>query len=59
MLVSKRDTWEREIIDVLIERLEVSNGDAQGIFEAHTFEMAQEWSKGSPASVAAQRLIDL
>lgn len=59
MSASKRDIWEREIMDLLIEKLEIPNGDAQGVFEAHTFEIAQEWSKGSPASVAAQRLINL
>lgn len=26
--------WEREILNLMIKKLEVSNGDAQGIFEA-------------------------
>lgn len=59
MPASKRDAWEREIMDLLIEKLGVSNGDAQGIFEAHTFEVSQEWSKGNSSSEAAQRLINL
>lgn len=46
-------------MDIVIERLEVPNGDAQGIVEAHPFEIAQEWAKGSSAEVAANRLIDL
>ncbi len=51
--------WEREIIDGLSDRLEISNGDAQGIFEAHPFEAAQEWTKGSCATMATERLINL
>jgi hypothetical protein len=59
MSVNKRDIWEREIMDLLIEKLEITNGDAQGIFEAHTFEVSQELCLAKSSSEAAQRLINL
>ncbi len=51
-------TWERAVIDTLIVQLDITNGDAQGIVEAHPFEMAQEWAKGSSSEAAAARLIN-
>lgn len=54
-----RTDWEGSIFDELVEMLEVSHGDAQGIFEAHDFEMMQEWTKGSTPSEAALRLANL
>ena len=57
--LSKKERWTRDIIDIVIERLEVSNGDAQGYVEARSFELSQEWGKGSSAEVAAERLISI
>ncbi len=51
-----RTEWERDITDLLIDLLEISNGDAQGIVECHPFELAQEWAKGSTPQAAADRL---
>ncbi|MBL4901008.1 MAG: hypothetical protein JKX76_15480 [Colwellia sp.] len=53
----KREDWEREIMDFLIDRLEIQNGDAQGMYEARLFEVTQEWAKGSSPSEAANRII--
>ena len=52
-----RLTWEREVMDYIIELLEVTNSDAQGLFDAHPFEAAQEWGKGSLPQAAAKRII--
>ena len=54
--MAKREEWEREIIDHIIELLEVPNGDAQGIFEAHPFEAAQGWAKGSESLEVAKKI---
>lgn len=35
--------WSREVIDILITKLEISNGDAQGIFEAQEKMAIQIW----------------
>ncbi len=52
-------SWERSIIDLLIVTLDISNGDAQGIVEAHQFVLSQEWAKGSTPEIAVQRLTNL
>lgn len=41
--------WEDEITNLVVKKLEVSRGDAQGIIEAKNFEMTQSWSKGLSA----------
>lgn len=51
--------WERSITDQLIVMLDITNGDAQGILEAHPFVMSQEWAKGSSPEIAVQRLTNL
>ena len=53
----KRENWEREIMNFLIDRLEIPNGDAQGIYETCSFVVTQEWAKGSSSSEAANRII--
>lgn len=57
--LSEHAKWEREVINLLIEKLEISNGDAQGIVEAHSFEMAQSWSGAMTAEETAERLVKL
>lgn len=54
--MAKRMEWEREIIDHIIKLLEVPNGDAQGVFEAHPFEVAQGWTLGSSPLKVAQKI---
>ena len=51
-----RIEWERSITDCLINDLEISNSDAQGIVGASGFELAQEWGKGSDAAKAAKAI---
>lgn len=51
--MTKREHWEQEIIYHIIDLFEVTNSDAQGIFEAHSFEVTQGWGKASlPIEVA-------
>lgn len=52
-----RSNWDRAIIDQLIEKLGVSNGDAQGVFEANSFKVIQSWGKGLTAPQAAETII--
>ena len=52
-----RDAWEFAVIYELIERLNIPNGDAQGIFESQSFKVAQEWAKGSDP-IQTARAID-
>ncbi len=37
------EDWSRAVIDILIESLEISNGDAQGLFEAQSKMTVQIW----------------
>lgn len=50
--------WERFVMDRLIERLEISNGDAQGIFECHYQVLEEQWEKGLTPNQATSILID-
>lgn len=54
--MANRIEWDREIIDCIIEQLDVPNGDAQGIFEAHPFETAQGWAIGSKPIEVAKKI---
>lgn len=45
--------WGREVVDALTDSLQIANGDAQGIYEAHPFEVAQQWGMGANARAAA------
>lgn len=54
-----RMDWEVEIMEALILELEITNSDAQGILDSHSFELAQEWSKGATGPEGAARLIAL
>jgi hypothetical protein len=58
-VVQSATEWEQEIITFLIDKLECSNSDAQGVLEANNFEMRQEWAKGSDSLVAATRILSL
>jgi hypothetical protein len=53
------DQWTLDIRNFLIERLEISNSDAQGVMQAEFFLLAQEWTKKSTASDTADRIINL
>lgn len=57
--LSDYDLWERQITDLLIEALEISNGDAQGLVEARAFEMSQCWGKGMTPEQTANRIESL
>ena len=54
-----RTEWDQAIIDYLCEALDITNSDAQGMFNAYDFEVSQEWGKGSSTHVTAERLISL
>ena len=52
-----RNSWEREIINLIIESCEVSNGDAQGIFEAQQGIIEYCYENAYPAKKAARIII--
>ncbi len=51
--------WESDIFDLLCDQMGIDLSDAQGFVDCHNFEMKQEWSKGSCAQVAVDRLKEL
>ncbi len=57
--IMNRNDWEREIINIIIDKCKMPNGDAQGVVEARNFEITQEWGKGSTPEEAATRIIKL
>ena len=50
--------WERFVMDRLIERLEIPNGNAQGLVEYHYQFLHQQWEKGLTPNQATSLLID-
>lgn len=59
-----RQAWERAIIDGLAVKLQIPNGDAQGIIESESFFLAQSWARNdSPAvivdAIATKGLSDI
>ncbi len=56
MTLSKYQTWEREIINLLIDKMEIPNGDAQGIVEANSFTMQQGWVAGNTPEIVAEKI---
>jgi len=55
----KHMDWEREIIDIIIDKGEMPNGDAQGVVMAHPFELAQGWAKDSTPEQVADKILNL
>ena len=49
--------WEREITDILIVRLDISDGDAQGLLDVREPKLKTEWKKGSSAETVAEIII--
>lgn len=50
-------TWERAVTDAIINKLEVSNSDAQGIVEAQEFTMKQAWGVALDPDATADKVI--
>ena len=48
--------WEDAVTTAIEGTLEITRGDAQGIVEAHEFEMRQAWGEGLDAEKTAERL---
>ena len=49
--------WSRAVIDMLIDKLGVPNGDAQGIFEAREDEARRLFLDGKPSEYAGGVLL--
>lgn len=45
--------WERKVMDLLIEAMEISNGDAQNFIDARPEFVGQEWKRRSGAEETA------
>jgi hypothetical protein len=54
--MSKLD-WERLVMDRLKERLEIPNGDAQGLVECNYQTLDEQWQKGSTPNQATTILL--
>jgi hypothetical protein len=52
--LSAYDLWERMVTDLVIETMEITNGDAQGIVEARASEVEHCWRKGMNPSETAK-----
>ncbi len=52
------DEWEREVTDIIGEKLGAPNGDAQGIVEAQHFYVTQAWGQGLTAAAAAKQILE-
>jgi len=52
--VSEYDEWQGEIVRELEDSLDMTTSDAQGLVEAHNFEMMQSWAKGLDAKQTAK-----
>ena len=59
MSESNFSDWEGQIFDCLVGLLNVDHSDAEGIAGAHSFELMQEWAKGSSPEQAAKRISEL
>lgn len=55
--LSKYETWLGEIYNEVGELMDASRGDAQGIVEAQSFIVSQEWGKGTNAKDAAKVIV--
>ena len=54
--ISKSE-WERQIIAQMSISAELTTSDAQGVFEAHSFKVAQLWGKATSPALASLILL--
>lgn len=53
------DEWTAAVTDQVAELLQVGVSDAQALVETHTFELDNEWCKGSPVEETAQLIASI
>jgi len=49
--------WERQVLNLLIDRLNIPNGDAQGIYEVKEQQMRELYSQGKSPEDAVETLL--